>query len=63
MRVSDPMRTAIMSFATCSPRRTPASYRSATMLALDRRLRPRAYGERAPLRAHYFADPFIFSGA
>ena len=26
-----PMRTATMSFATCSPRRTPASKRSATM--------------------------------
>ena len=27
----EPTRTATMSFATCSPRRTPASYRSATM--------------------------------
>jgi hypothetical protein len=31
MRISGPMRTATMSFATCSPRRTPASYRPATM--------------------------------
>src|SRR5229473_3010482 len=31
MRMSGPMRTAIMSFAICSPSRTPASNRSATM--------------------------------
>jgi len=31
LRMSGPMRTAIMSFATCSPLRTPASKRSATM--------------------------------
>jgi hypothetical protein len=31
MRLSGAMRTAIMSFATCSPSRTPASYRSATI--------------------------------
>ncbi len=31
MRMSGPMRTAIMSFATCSPARTPASKRWATI--------------------------------
>ena len=31
MRKSGPMRTAIISFATCSPLRTPASYRCATI--------------------------------
>jgi len=47
MRISGPMRTAIMSLATCSPRRTPASYRSVTMSRrlLSRSISPLHVGE------------------